>query len=184
MGVTTALIGVLPTYASAGVAAPDAAGRVALRAGRGARRRMGRRSAALRRARRSAPARSQCLVGADGAVARHAARDRLDRARDLAARRRSFLAWGWRLPFFASVAAGRLRLVDPHRRAGNAAVPAARAREVAGTRAGRRSLPRALAQAPDRRRRAHRAGRAVFARRGVLALAISRRRSASRARWR
>ena len=79
MGVTTALIGAAADLRNGGSLESGAAGRVALRAGRGTRRRMGRRSAALRRARRSTPARSQCFVGADGSVARHAARDRIDR---------------------------------------------------------------------------------------------------------
>ena len=75
-------------------AEPDAAGRVAIRAGRGARRRVGGRGAALRRARRSASAWPQCFVGADGTFARHVARDGIDRRRDFAASPRKAFSRG------------------------------------------------------------------------------------------
>ncbi len=169
MGITTALIGALPTYAAAGVLSPvllvalrfvqgaalggEWAGAVLLSVEHGDQRQRGRNASWAQ----MGPSLGTLL--ATGSIA----------AVTVLLPEESFLSWGWRLPFFASVVLVGFGLWI---RIGVQETPLfrrARAREVAGARAGGRGRSRALAQAPARRRRAYRARRAVFAHRSVLA---------------
>src|SRR6185369_2497592 len=119
---------------------------------------------------RSAPPRPQCFVGADGPVARHVDVDRIYRDRHVAAAGGKLSCVGLAAAVLRERRAGRVRSVDPRRRGGNAAVPATRTRQVAGTRTGRRGVSRALAEAPDRRWRTDRSRCSLLARSHVLAL--------------
>ena len=100
MAVGTVLIGILPTYASIGVAAPAAAGRRAADAGLFGRRRMGIIHRLYRRVGTAEPARLLRQLPADERRRRIAARLRY---RGACSPRSSppsrWTAWGWRIPF-------------------------------------------------------------------------------------
>ena len=104
MGVGTFFIGLLPTYASAGIIAPMILIGSASGAGPGARRRIWRRGDLRRRARAEEQARLLHVVDPDHRHARpvHGAAARSSASAPAWAKP-TFAAWGWRIPFLLSV---------------------------------------------------------------------------------
>jgi MFS family permease len=102
MGISTVVIGLLPTYASDRHAGAAAAGAVPLRPGPGPGRRVGRGGAARHRERAAGQARLVRHVPAAGRAARLLPVGGIFLLLSETMSDAAFFAWGWRIPFLAS----------------------------------------------------------------------------------
>ena len=113
IGVATVLIGVLPGYASIGIIAPIMLVLLALRPGRGSRRRMGRRRPAFERIRGSDRRGFWASAAQVGPPAGNLLANGALAILTLTLTEEQFISFGWRIAFLGVRSPGRLRPVDP-----------------------------------------------------------------------